>query len=178
MSRNERRRRNILENRSMFGTLRDFGNHRFFIGHDSLKEIFSIGQTNEPDLRCFDDKAEKGGIIVFSTDVNAVEQSENKIIDWCMEKYKAIKNPMRNETMQDKTANSDGITAMTVGKYLQGRYRPQKDGSFFTENSVSVEILGVSDNELFVLAEDIRKEFQQESVLVKSYLDGGVYFVE
>lgn len=178
MSRNERRRRNILENRSMFGTLRDFGNHRFFIGHDSLKEIFSIGQINESVRRCFDDKSERGGIIVFSTDVNAVEQSENKIIDWCMKKYKTIKNRVRNGAMLDKIANRNGITAMTVGKYLQGRYRSQKDGSVFTENSVSVEILGVSDNELFVLAEDIRKEFQQESVLVKSYLDGGVYFVE
>lgn len=79
--------------------------------------------------------------------------------------------------MLDKVADKNGVSAMTVGKFLQGRYK-SNNGSVFTENSVSVEVLGVDDKTLFQMAEDICKDFDQECVLVKSYKDGGIYFVD
>lgn len=169
--------KNILENRSMFGILRDFGNQRFDIEYDKSKEIFSIGTENEAMKRDFDKENEKGGIIVFSTDLNAVTLSDNKIIDWVKKKYYTLKNRATKGSMLDRIANKNKIIAMTVGYYLQGRYR-SNNGEMFSEQSVSVEVLGIDEEKLFTIAEDICRDFKQECVLVKSYRDGGVYFVD
>ena len=139
--------------------------------------MFTIGNRFESVNRSFDSESEKGGIIVFSTDVNAVSQSDNKIVDWVTKKWKTLRNRLLKGGMLDKVADRNGVSAMTVGKFLQGRYK-SNNGSVFTENSVSVEVLGVDDKTLFQMAEDICKDFDQECVLVKSYKDGGIYFVD
>ena len=168
-------RKNIIENRSMFGILRDFGNHPFSIKYDRNKEIFSVSLEEESVNRVFDD--EEGGIIVFSTDVNAVKLSDNQVINWVKKKFYTLKNRLVKGSMLDKIADKNNITAMTVGYYLQGRYKAQ-NGSVFTEHSLSIEVLGVDTDTLFSLAEDICRDFKQEAVLVKSYHDGGIYFVD
>ena len=172
-----RKYRDIRSNLSMYGMLRDFGNRHFSIRFDESRVIFTIGSLLESVNRSFDGESEKGGIIVFSTDVNAVEQSDNKIIDWVTKKWKTLRNRLLNGGMLDKVADRNGVSAMTVGKFLQGRYK-SNNGSVFTENSVSVEILGVDNNMLFQMAEDICKDFDQECVLAKSYNDRGIYFVD
>lgn len=169
--------KNIIENRSMFGILRDFGNHPFDIKYNTSKEIFSIGTENEARRREFDKENEKGGIIVFSTDLNAVTLSDNKVINWVKKKYYTLKNRITKGSMLDKIADQKEIIAMTVGYYLQGRYK-DNNGNMFSEKSVSVEILGIDEDKLFSIAEDICRDFKQECVLVKSYRDGGVYFVD
>ena len=169
--------KNILENRSMFGILRDFGNHRFAIAYDDSKELFSIGLEKESANKAFDHENKKGGIIVFSTDMNTIQQSENKIIEWGTNKYRTLNNRIFKASILDKIAHNNKDNAITVGNYLQGRYKA-KNGSMFTKDSVSVEILGVHDNMLFSLGEELCKDFHQECVLIKSYHDGGVYFVD
>ena len=47
MIRHKKHWKNILENRSLFGILRDFGNQQFDIEYDKSKELFSIGTENE-----------------------------------------------------------------------------------------------------------------------------------
>lgn len=170
-------RRNLLETRSMFGLLRDFGNSRFAIEYDRDKEIFSIGTEDEARNRAFDKDSEKGGIIVLSTDMNAVSLSNTQVVDWVKKKYYTLKNRIMKGSMLDKIADRNGILAMTVGYYLQGRYRAN-NGEKFSERSVSVEIIGIDEDKLFAVAEDICRDFQQECVLVKSYRDEGVYFVD
>lgn len=169
--------KNILENRSMFGILRDFGNHRFAIAYDDSKELFSIGLEKESANKAFDHENKKGGIIVFSTDMNAIQQSENKIIEWGTNKYRTLNNRIFEASILNKISNNNKDNAITIGNYLQGRYKA-KTGSMFTKDSVSVEILGVHDNMLFLLGEELCKDFHQECVLIKSYHDGGVYFVD
>ena len=172
-----RKYRDIRSNLSMYGMLRDFGNRHFSIRFDESHVLFTIGNRFESVNRSFDSESEKGGIIVFSTDVNAVKQSDNKIIDWVTKKWKTLRNRLLKGGMLDKVADRNDVSAMTVGKFLQGRYK-SNNGSVFTENSVSVEVLGVDDKTLFQMAEDICKDFDQECVLVKSYKDGGIYFVD
>lgn len=120
---------------------------------------------------------EKGGIIVFSTDVNAVPLSTNKIINWLKQKIVTIGNRLNTNRKIDKIVGGKyEATAWTVGKYLSGRYTA-KNGNFFGENSVSVEIIGITLDTLINVAEDLCEEFLQESVLVKSYADGGRIFL-
>ena len=169
--------KNILENRSMFGILRDFGNHRFSIAYDDSKELFSIGLEKENVNKTFGHENKKGGIIVFSTDMNAIQQSENKIIDWVINKYRTLNTRTFKTSILDKIVNKNKNNAITVGNYLQGQYKAQ-NGNMFTKDSVSVEIRGVHDNMLYSLGENLCKDFHQECVLIKSYHDGGVYFVD
>ena len=47
----------------------------------------------------------------------------------------------------------------------------------YGENSVSVEVLGVSDDTLIKIAEEICNVFQQEAVLVRLYNTNRILFV-
>lgn len=119
---------------------------------------------------------EKGGIIIFSTDVNAVELSTNKIINWLKQKTATLNNRITSTSKVDNIAKKHDLVGWTVGKYLNGRYTA-KNGKFFGENSLSVEIIGVDADELINIAEDICTAFNQEAVLVKDHSTNRVMFV-
>ena len=92
-------------------------------------------------------KNEQGGMIIFSTEVNAVELSKKyELIGW------------------------------TIGKFLSGRYT-DRTGKVYDENSLSVEVVGINSETLINLAEDICREFEQETVLVKDYNAQKILFV-
>lgn len=65
----------------------------------------------------------------------------------------------------------------TVGKYLHGRYKA-KDGTVFDENSISIELINVSTDTIISFAEELCKEFSQETVLVKLYGEDRILFVK
>ena len=119
----------------------------------------------------------KGGIITFSTDVNSKEQSENTFINWIKQKASTIKNRVLKNKKIDKIAQNHDLVGWTVGKYLRGRYTG-KNGKVYDENSVSLEIIGVDSDILLDIAEELCIDFIQESVLVKDYNTGKIFFVD
>ena len=122
------------------------------------------------------DNEEQGGIITFSTDVNAVELSPNKLINWIKQKIKTLENRLLKNKKIDKVANDNGVAAWTVGHYLDGRYKA-KNGKNFGENSLSLEIIGITSKQLQKIAEDICNAFDQETVLVKDFIKNKIYLV-
>ena len=120
----------------------------------------------------------KGGIIVFSDEVNAVKLSDNKLINWLKHKYATISNKFGRTKKIDKVAQDNDLVGWTVGKFLKGRYTGD-DGNVYSENSLSVEIIGVDFDKLVEIAETLCREFNQESVLVKDYSTlGRIVFVD
>lgn len=136
-----------------------------------LPKVISEGIQFEPD------ENSKGGVIIFSTEVNAVKQSENKIINWLKKKVKTIKNRFTAEKKLDKIAQAHDLVGWTVGKFLHGRYTG-KNGKVYDENSISVELIGISSDELIKIAEEVCRAFDQEAVLVKDYSKQKVLFVD
>ena len=134
------------------------------------KTILSEGIDFEPE------ENEKGGIIVFSTDVNAVELSPNKIKNWFKQKIATYTNRFQSTKMIDKIADKHQLIGWTIGHYLDGRYKA-KNGKMFGENSLSVEIIGINFEKLISIAEDICRDFKQESVLLQDFSSGRVLFV-
>ena len=69
-----------------------------FYGHLSNKiryeesKIIAFGGPLREDIVGRIDIKDNGGIIVFSTDVNAIKQDENKVIDWIKKKANLLKN--------------------------------------------------------------------------------------
>lgn len=120
---------------------------------------------------------EKGGIIVFSTEVNAKTLSSNAIINWAKQKFETIKNNFYKNKKIDEIGKKHNLVGWTVGKYLSGRYTAE-NGKSFGEDSLSLEIIGVDFDTLISVAEDLCKEFKQEAVLVKDYSSGRVFFVK
>ena len=134
------------------------------------KTILSEGIDFEPE------ENEKSGIIVFSTDVNAVELSPNKIKNWVKQKIATYTNRFQSTKMIDKIADKHQLIGWTIGHYLDGRYKA-KNGKMFGENSLSVEIIGINFEKLISIAEDICRDFKQESVLLQDFSSGRVLFV-
>lgn len=90
---------------------------------------------------------DKGGIIVFSTDVTAIPLENHNIGNW------------------------------NVGNFFKGKYTG-KNGKVLTEKSLSVEVIGVTYEQFIKIAEDLCREFKQETVLVKSYSTDKILLVE
>ena len=168
------------------------------IGANNLMEAiklngFSISRDNDPDAETLyiqpDSENElteeidyvfedKGGIIVFSVEVNAVELSKNKIVRFIKNKIETAKNILfKSKKISKVMQNNPEVYGMTIGNFVKGRYKA-KDGSLYDETSLSVEIIGVSSNVLNKVAEELAKEFKQETVLVKNYDDNRIYLVK
>ena len=96
----------------------------------------------------------KGGIIVFPKQANIMLSEVESIAQ-------------RHEPL-----------GWTIGKDLKGRYT-DKNGKVYSEDSLSIEIIGISDDALTETAEELLKEFILESILIKSYFGRNqIYIVE
>ena len=119
---------------------------------------------------------ERGGIISLSTDVNAVQLSDNKLINAIKQFILTWKQRLTYSEKVDKVAQKHQLVGWTIGKFLNGRYTG-KNGDVFDENSISIEVVGVESAKLIEIAEDFCREFNQESVLLKDYNSGKILFV-
>lgn len=115
-------------------------------------------------------------MIIFSTEVNAVELSKNKFINWIKQKINSLKNKFNSYEKIDALAKKYELIGWTVGKFLSGRYT-DRTGKVYDENSLSVEVVGINSETLINLAEDICRDFEQETVLVKDYNSQKILFV-
>jgi len=138
--------------------------------------IASSGIANEG-IDFTPDEEHRGGVIVLSTDVNAKVLDSNKFINWIKQKAHTLNNRINGVKKIDTTSVKHNLLGWTVGKFLSGRYHSNKTGKTYGENSLSVELIGVTSNELISIAEELCKKFEQESVLVKDYNNGSVYFI-
>jgi len=110
----------------------------------------------------------KGGIIVFSTDVNAEGFSKSKVKNFIIKKWKTLSNRLMKNKKLTKIITSKfekDIGAFSIGNFFKGRYI--SGGKTFDEKSTSIEILGIPSKILIRLATEIAREFNQETVLLK-----------
>jgi len=119
----------------------------------------------------------KGGIILFSVEVNANEQSTNRLIDYIAKKLKTFANKLTYKSKIDKIAKQHDLVGWTIGKYLNGRYFSKETGKQYSEDSLSLEIIGVDTNEMINIAEELCKVFDQESVLLKDYSTNDIMLI-
>ena len=135
---------------------------------DSLCEAI-IDRISKPNM---------GGMIILSTDVNAVKLSENKLVNWVKQKIVSVENKFAfNKKLTKLASKHKDIFAWSIGRYFHGRYK-SKEGYYFDEKSLSVEILGVPVKILIELAEDLCREFKQEAVMLKDYANDRVLFID
>lgn len=125
----------------------------------------------------------RGGVIVFSTDVNALKLSKNKILNKIKQVISTYKNRFNRGHIVDDTIsqfnqqNKEYIGAYTVGNLFNGKYVGD-NGEAFNEKSMCVEINGLSSLSLLKLAEMIAKSFMQETVLVKDLNLNKIYLAD
>ena len=113
-----------------------------------------------------------GGIIVFSTDVNAVELDKNKIINKIKQVITTFKNRLKKDAIIHNVMNKfndkggEYIGAYSVGNFFKGKYVGD-NGEMYNERSLAIEINGLSSESLLKFAEMIAQKCMQKTVLVK-----------
>lgn len=121
---------------------------------------------------------EKGGIITFSTNVNALKLSKNKLLNFIKKKIKTFKNiVLKDKKINKIISKHEEVRGVTIGNFVKGRYKAA-DGSLYDEKSISIEIIGIEKEMLISIAEEFAKEFIQETVLVKDYSNNRIYLVK
>ena len=114
----------------------------------------------------------RGGIIVFSTDVNAVELDKGKIVNNINQVITTFKNRVKKDSIIHNVMNKlndkggEYISAYSVGNYFKGRYVGD-NGEMYNERSLAIEINGLSSESLLKFAEMISQKCMQKTVLVK-----------
>lgn len=122
----------------------------------------------------------RGGIIVFSTDVNAVELDKNKIINKIKQVITTFKNRLKKDTIIHNVMNKfndkggEYIGAYSVGNFFKGKYVGD-NGEMYNERSLAIEINGLSSESLLKFAEMIAQKCMQKTVLVKDLNKNKIY---
>lgn len=65
---------------------------------------------------------DSGGTIIFSTDVNSVELSENQFKNFILKKFKTLRNRIFTRKILNKIRIKNNIYCWTIGRYLLGVY--------------------------------------------------------
>lgn len=129
----------------------------------------------------------RGGMIVFAVNVNAVQMSNNKIVNAIRQFVETAKNRFNKDKMVHSTItnfNNDNsrnrgeyIGAYSLGNFFKGKYVGD-NGEMFNDKSICLEINGLSSKSLLKLAEMIADRFRQETVLVKDLNRNKIYLAD
>ena len=138
------------------------------------RPIFASSFDGTGDWEAFDDK--KGGIIVFSQNENVDRPSNNKLIYWARQRLSSYNDKTSGESAKDKLSHKHNIVGWTIGNFFKGSYTGE-DGEIFSEDSLSVEIIGVSDDSLIEIAEELCRVFALKTALVKTYSERNRIFL-
>ena len=111
----------------------------------------------------------KGGFIIFPTDVNAVND-----ISESLDKVKLLNIIFKynNENIYDYF-----VAAFSVGNFFHGRYVDNND-KIYNKKSTSIKINGVPSKGLLLLSIEIANEFKQETALIKDVNENKFYLAE
>lgn len=101
----------------------------------------------------------RGGIIVFSSDVNAPQLSDNKVL-----------HKMNIDT-------DDFIGAYSIGNFFKGKY-VSDNGQVFSDKSLAIEVNGLSSKGIIRLAKILANDFVQQTVLVKNLNINKIYLTD
>jgi len=124
----------------------------------------------------------RGGIIVFSTDVNAVNLDKNRLKNKIKQILATLGQRLNTGKISHKVVNKfnkyndtdEYIGAYSIGNAFKGRYMGE-DGEQYDERSTTIEIGGLSSKGLLRLAEMLARTFHQETVLVKDLNNLKIY---
>ena len=83
---------------------------------------------------------DKGGTIVFSTDVNSTTFSSNAIKNWLVQKFKTFLNRFTVKSFLNRLRLRENIKAWTIGQYFIGTYTGS-DGKTYNEQSYALNIV-------------------------------------
>ena len=127
---------------------------------------------------------EKGGVVVFSTDVNALVTDTNAVLRavkrfWIslqnrLQRYGRIDRALASVSAGEGESKPSGIT---VGNLFKGRYK-SPSGQVYDEKSLAVEVLFINGRQLIELATSLAREFRQETVLAKDNATNEIYLVD
>ncbi len=118
----------------------------------------------------------QGGMILLSTDVNATVG--RRIGDWLLAKLRTNwqrrwKDRLVDRVVLEQLAKAGVPVGWSIGPTLPGRYYDPENRILYRERSFSVEILDAPYPLLKAIAEELRRTFRQQEVILKSY-DTGV----
>ena len=122
----------------------------------------------------------RGGVIVLPTDVDAVEMSQNTVLDKVKQVVMTYGNRLRKGRVVREPLDGEGtehIVTYSVGRSFTGKYVGD-NGEMYDEKSLSVDVNGLSGRSLLRLAEMLADVFMQETVLVKDLNTGKIYLAD
>src|SRR5205085_153807 len=113
----------------------------------------------------------KGGTILLSTDVNATVG--HRLGDWLAAKLRTgwqrrWKTRLADGVILEQLAKAGVAVGWSIGATVLGRYYDPEQKLLYVERSFSVEILDAPYPLLKAIAEQLRRTFRQQEVILQS----------
>ncbi len=117
----------------------------------------------------------KGGMILLSTDVNATVGKG--IRSWLAAKLltswqRRMRDRLVDQVILAQLAQANVAIGWSIGATVEGRYYDPEKKVLYVERSFSVEVLDAPYPLLKVIAEEMRRAFRQQEVILKAYDTG------
>lgn len=141
----------------------------------SAKEFNRIGMVMRIATEYWEKELGYGGMIVMSTDVNAMSGSGfiNHVTSWAKTLYNRwVKNSKVTDTITDLLKSKNMETGFSIGNLFRGKYFNPKDKKAFDESSFAIDMRGVEMDFIKDLAKDLMRKFDQHSVLIVDHKTG------
>lgn len=119
----------------------------------------------------------RGGIITLPSDCNALELGENKFANLIKQFINSWQQRLTSAEQTDQIAQRHNLIGWTIGRFLRGRYTG-RNGKVWDEHSVTIEVVGLTTDELIAIAEDLCSEIHQECAFLKDYNTGKIMFFD
>ena len=128
----------------------------------------------------------KGGVIVFPVGVHAETMSANNLKNEICQFWTTLEQRHNKSSIIHKLTRlfhdepqlvDEQIYRCRVGSFFKGQYRSD-DRTLFDENSIAVQVNGITADSLLLLAEYLCKSFRQATVLVKDFYADGIYLAD
>lgn len=147
------------------------------------KNGMSVQKGNDPlsktiyiDINVIESVTPLGGIVVFPAEINKVkiiQPTEDDLNVFVLQKLKSLSSNIieRNKVKHffKKSENSIGF-GYTLGAFINGKFQTIKEEITF-ESGISkcIEIIGIENERLIIMAEDICSHFKINCVMLNIY---------
>ena len=119
----------------------------------------------------------RGGVIVFTTDVNADKLRDDEIKQFLETFTQRLKKDEKPHTVRHKSNSEDFIGTHSLGHFFKGKYVGE-NGEIFNNESLALKIKGLSSKELLRLGEKLANDLVHHAVIIKDLNTNKIYIAE
>lgn len=109
----------------------------------------------------------KSGVIILPVPRNSIEMNKDQLSKYLIKNLNTIENYLFKEKNIETILQKDDVfVGYSIGNIFNGRYH-SRNGQLYSNDSIAIELINLDFDEIVSVADNLKKEMNLESILVK-----------